>query len=131
MLINVEAEGRVYDELHVDGGTTTQVFLYPAGVDWKVVTRKLKVPGRPDLYVVRNASLDPTYDPVKPRLVPIAGRSISSLIRTQGIGDMYRMYLGAQRDGLRYHLAFIPKEFDAKSEEPFDLAYMRQLCDVG
>ena len=131
VLINVEAEGKVYDELHVDGGTTTQVFLYPAGVDWKAVTRKLKVPGRPDLYVVRNASLDPTYDPVKPRLVPIAGRSISSLIRTQGIGDMYRMYLGAQRDGLRYHLAFIPKEFDVKSEEPFDLAYMRQLYDVG
>jgi hypothetical protein len=44
---------------------------------------------------------------------------------------MYRIYLSAQRDGLRYHLAFIPKEFDVKSEEAFDLAYMRQLYDVG
>jgi predicted patatin/cPLA2 family phospholipase len=131
VLIKVEADGKVYDELHVDGGTTTQVFVYPVGIDWKAVTRKLKVPGRPDLYVVRNASLDPTYEPVKPKIIPIAGRSISSLIRTQGIGDMYRIYLSAQRDGLRYHLAFIPKEFDVKSEEAFDLAYMRQLYDVG
>jgi len=131
VLIKVEADGKVYDELHVDGGTTTQVFVYPVGIDWKAVTTKLKVPGRPDLYVIRNASLDPTYEPVKPKIVPIAGRSISSLIRTQGIGDMYRIYLSAQRDGLRYHLAFIPKEFDVKSEEAFDLAYMRQLYDVG
>jgi predicted patatin/cPLA2 family phospholipase len=131
VLINVEADGKVYDELHVDGGTTTQVFVYPVGIDWKAVTKKLKVPGKPDLYVIRNASLDPTYEPVKPKLMPIAGRSISSLIRTQGIGDTYRIYLSAQRDGLRYHLAFIPKDFDAKSEEAFDLAYMRQLYDVG
>ena len=46
VLINVEADGKVYDELHVDGGTTTQVFVYPAGIDWKAVTRKLKVPGQ-------------------------------------------------------------------------------------
>ncbi|RST87409.1 patatin [Aquibium carbonis] len=131
MLIKVEANGRTFDELHVDGGTTSQVFLYPVGVDWRKVTRNLKVPGKPDVYVIRNASLDPVYDPVKPRLVPIAGRSISTLIRTQGVGDMYRIYLGAKRDGLNYNLAFIPSEFDVKSSEPFDLAYMRKLYQLG
>ena len=44
---------------------------------------------------------------------------------------MYRIYLNAQRDGLRYHLAYIPEDFDAESEEAFDLAYMRKLFDVG
>jgi hypothetical protein len=90
-----------------------------------------RAPSPPDVYVIRNASLNPVYDPVKPRLVPIAGRSISALIRTQGIGDMYRIYLGAKRDGLDYHLALIPDEFDVKSDEPFDLDYMRQLYQVG
>ncbi|WP_234710111.1 patatin-like phospholipase family protein [Sinorhizobium medicae] len=131
VLINVKADGETFDELHVDGGTTTQVFLYPAGIDWRKVTSKLKVPGRPDVYVIRNASLNPVYDPVKPGLIPIAGRSISALIRTQGVGDMYRIYLGAKRDGLDYHLALIPDEFDVKSEEPFDANYMRQLYKVG
>jgi hypothetical protein len=131
VLINVNAGGKSYDELHVDGGTTNQVFVYPAGIKWNEVLRKLRVPGKPDLYVVRNASIDPTYDPVDPKLLPIAGRSITSLIRTQGIGDMYRIYLNAQRDGLHYRLAYIPEEFEAKSDEAFDLAYMRKLFEVG
>lgn len=131
VLINVKTNGKIFDELHVDGGTTTQVFLYPAGIDWRQVTRKLAVPVPPDVYVIRNASLNPVYDPVRPGLIPIAGRSISALIRTQGIGDMYRIYLGAKRDGLDYHLAFIPDEFDVKSDEPFDLDYMRQLYQLG
>jgi hypothetical protein len=63
--------------------------------------------------------------------MPIASRSINSLIRTQGIGDMYRIYLGAQRDGLDYNLAFIPRDFEEKSKEPFDPEYMRKLFDLG
>ncbi|WP_193533792.1 hypothetical protein [Sinorhizobium medicae] len=81
--------------------------------------------------MIRNASLNPVYDPVKPGLFPIAGRSFSALLLTQGIGDMYLIYLGAKRDGLDYHLALIPDEFDVKSEEPFDADYMRQLYKVG
>jgi hypothetical protein len=131
VMIKVSVGGKMFDEMHVDGGTTTQVFVYPTGVDWKQVLRNLKVPGKPDLYVIRNASIDPKYNPVKPKLISIAGASISSLIRTQGIGDTYRIYLGAKRDGLNYHLAFIPADFDAESKEPFDLNYMHQLYALG
>ena len=31
------------DEIHVDGGTGTQVFVYPAAIDWRKTTEKLKV----------------------------------------------------------------------------------------
>ncbi len=131
VLINVNADGRTYDELHVDGGTTNQVFLYPAGTDWKFVMRKLRVKGRPELYVIRNASLSPTYQPVKAELVPIAGRSISSLIRTQGIGDLYRIYLSAQESGLDFNLAFIPPGNDAPPNSVFDQAHMRKMFLLG
>ena len=131
MLIHVNADGKAYDELHVDGGTTTQVFVYPTGIDWNTGLQKLHVPGKPDLYLIRNASLSPIYKPVEPRLIPIAGRSISSLIRTQGIGDMYRIYLGAQRDGLKFHLAYIPNDFVEEPKEAFDAEYMRKLFSLG
>ncbi len=68
---------------------------------------------------------------MEPKLAPIAGRSISSLIRTQGIGDMYRIYLGARRDGLDFNLADIPDDFDEKSKEAFDPEYMGKLFDLG
>jgi predicted acylesterase/phospholipase RssA len=126
--IKVDVNGQSFDELHVDGGTTSQVFFYPAGVDWK---KALKVPGKPAVYVVRNASLDATYEPTKQKIIPIASRSISSLIRTQGIGDLYRIYSNAQRDGVAYHVTYIPSDFDMESKEAFDTVYMRALYDVG
>jgi predicted acylesterase/phospholipase RssA len=131
VIIEVEADGLRYDEMHVDGGTTTQVFLYPLGMDWDRLTEKLNVKGTPSVYVIRNARLVSEWEAVERRVMPIAGRSISSLIRTQGIGDMYRIYLGAQRDGLDYNLAHIPEEFEEKSKEPFDPEYMRKLFDLG
>ncbi len=124
-------DGRRYEEMHVDGGTATQVFLYPLGLDWKRVLRKLKVPGTPKVYVVRNSKIMLDPKAVPRRLPAIAERSISSLIRTQGIGDMYRMFLGAKRDGLDYNLACVPDDFPGKSDEPFDPVYMSALYDLG
>lgn len=125
------SDGRRYEEMHVDGGTATQAFLYPLGLDWKQVLRKLKVPGMPQVYVVRNSKIVLDPEVVPRRLPAIAERSISSLIRTQGIGDMYRMFLGAKRDGLDYNLAYVPDDFGVKSEQPFDPTYMRALYELG
>jgi hypothetical protein len=49
----------------------------------------------------------------------------------QGIGDLYRLYLTAQQDGLDYNLAYIPSSFNVPKKEDFDTAYMRQLFDLG
>ena len=61
----------------------------------------------------------------------IAGRAISSLIQTQGVGDLYRIYAVSQRDEVGFHLAYIPPSFDVKLEEPFDPSYMRALFELG
>lgn len=127
----VTPDGTRHQEMHVDGGTATQVFLYPLGLDWRLVLRKLEVPGKPRVYVIRNSKIASNYELVDAWLPAIAGRSISSLIRTQGIGDMYRMYFGAMRDGLDYNLAYVPDEFDVEFNEPFDPQYMRALYDLG
>jgi predicted acylesterase/phospholipase RssA len=131
VLIEVEAGGKRYDELHVDGGAASQVFLYPADVDWKRVIENFEVKGNPSVFVIRNSFLKPDWETVKPKILPIAGISIDSLIRTQGIGDMYRIYLDCQRDGIDYNLAYIPEVFDQKPAEDFDPVYMGKLFDLG
>lgn len=68
---------------------------------------------------------------MRPKILPIAGLSINSLIRTQGIGDMYRIYLDCEQDGIEYNLAYIPDSFDAKPTEEFDPVYMNKLFDLG
>lgn len=131
VLINVEVDGRRYDEMHVDGGAAAQIFLYPTGVDWARVLERLEVQGRPNVYLIRNSCHTPDWKEMNPLLLPIALRTVKSLIRTQGVGDMFRVYSAAQRDGLEFHLADIPEDFDTHPAEQFDPVYMRQLFDLG
>jgi hypothetical protein len=129
--IDVEAQGRQYHELHVDGGTASQVFLYPAGIPWDEMLARLEVPAAPQAYIIRNSRLDPRASSINRKLLPIADRTISSLIRTQGIGDLYRIYALAERDGLEFNLAHIPEEFDAIPTEMFDPVYMKKLYEMA
>jgi hypothetical protein len=58
-------------------------------------------------------------------------RSLSSLIRTQGIGDMATIYSATRRDNVAFHLAYIPDSFDGVPGEPFDREYMQRLFTLG
>jgi hypothetical protein len=58
-------------------------------------------------------------------------RSIASLIHTQGIGDLYRIYTTAHRDGVDFNLTFIPSSFNFPHKEEFDNEYMRKLYETG
>jgi len=131
VIIPVEANGQRYDEMHVDGGTGSQVFVYPAATNWKEITKKLKAKGRPQVYVIRNAFLEPDYNGVVRSLMPIAGRSIDSLIRTQGIGDLYQIYALCKRDDNEFNLAYIPSDFTEVPTEGFDPVYMKKLYERG
>jgi hypothetical protein len=127
VMIKVNANGKVYEEMHVDGGASTQVFVYPPSLE--IGSTGIKRDRR--LYVIRNARLDPDWAQVERRTMSIAGRAISSLIQTQGVGDLYRIYLTAKRDGVDFNLAFIPKTFTRTLQEPFESAYMGELFDLG
>jgi hypothetical protein len=73
----------------------------------------------------------PKWKPVKNRLLSIMGSSVSALIRTQGIGDLYRIYEITQKDEMDFNLAYIPDGFEETPAEQFDPVYMKKLFDVG
>lgn len=132
MLIDVEADGQRYQEMHVDAGVMAQVFAYPAAIRLEEQAAAAGVAGRERrLYVIRNARQDPNWTEVERQTFSIGARSIASLIHTQGIGDLYRIYATAQRDGVDFNLAFIPSTFNFPHKEEFDNAYMRELYAVG
>jgi predicted acylesterase/phospholipase RssA len=125
-------DGKFYDEMHVDGGTTAQIFLYPSFNNWAEVVKKLEVTGRPKAYLIRNSRTDEDYDPVTPKIRPILFKSVSTLIMSQGVGDLYRIHSLAQRDGIDLQITWIPTEsVDVKSEQVFDPKYMSALFDFG
>jgi hypothetical protein len=83
------------------------------------------------LYVIRNARLDAEWAQTERQTMSIAARAVTSLIQSQGIGDLYRIYATTQRDGVDFNLAFIPPTFNAPHKEEFDNSYMRALYGLG
>jgi len=131
VFFKVTSDDENYTEMHVDGGVTSQVFLYPTALSIKEI-QGLDIPKyKRNLYIIRNTKIAPEYSKVKPRLIYISGRAVQSLIKYQGIGDLYRIYMVAERDGLDYNLAYIPEEFNEKSDEIFDPKYMSALFKLG
>lgn len=131
VLFDVEAEGKRYDELHVDGGATSILYLYPIGLDWGKLTRKLEVKGKPNVYILRNGGWRKSWKSVDRSTIPIALRTIDSLMGSAVLGDAYRIYLATQRDGISYNLAYLPESFNEESSEPFDREYMTKLFNLG
>jgi predicted acylesterase/phospholipase RssA len=134
IFIDVEApDGTVYDEMHVDGGASSQVTFVSPQLPVAAATRRLF--GRNfdrRLWVVMNNDLAPPHAAVRPRLPAIGEAAVSSLIRGSGTGDVYRLYAIAQRDDIAFNVTWIPPDTPcAPPTEDFDRAFMSCLYDFA
>lgn len=129
VMINVGVDGAQHQEMHVDGGTMAQVFLYPPSLRVKDVAPEAQ--RKRTLFIIRNARLDPDWANVERKTLPVAARAIASLTQTQGVGDLYRIFATSQRDGIDYNLAYIPDSFNVPHRAEFDTYYMQQLFALG
>jgi len=131
-MIDAEVDGQPYQEMHVDGGASAQVFLYPPSIRSAAASLGQAMSRQGRVYVIRNASLSGSTEPVRRQTVTIAARAIDSLIFTQGLGDLFRIYLTTQRDGFDFNLAYIGQDFVYENKkEQFETAYMVKLFDYG
>jgi hypothetical protein len=131
VLIKIKAGEETFDELHVDGGAISQVFIYPSSLDLAALLKRMEVHEPFNVYVIRNSKLKPTWKPVEPGIFRITASAISSLIRTQGLGDLSTIYLLTQRDGGNFRLTYVPDDFEVEPKEQFDPEYMNALYEVG
>jgi hypothetical protein len=130
----VLADGKKYDELHVDGGVARQAFAYGPVLRLDEIKRSLDAAGRQrpaELFIIRNGDLRTHYDPVKPRALPILMNSLLALTHHQADGDFYRMFLFAGRDRCDFHLTGIPAEFERQAQQEFDPNEMKRLFALG
>ncbi|NDV23293.1 patatin-like phospholipase family protein [Desulfovibrio sp. JC022] len=127
----VKAGDKIYDEMHVDGGVSNQVFSYPPSIHLAEELEKIGEHRKITLYVIRNDALVTEGVQVEPYIGGIAARSLAGLIRNQGIGDLYRMYYTSQRDGVDFKLTFIPPDYNEEADELFSPVYMTKLFMLG
>lgn len=131
VMFTVEANGKTYEEMHVDGSTSAQVFVYWAGVQLKKISEEYGAQRERTIYILCNARLDPEWGEVERRTLSITFKAIATLLEYHVIGDVYRIYAITQRDGTDFNLAYIPATFKVPRTKEFDTAYMRQLYEFG
>ena len=131
IMFDFEVAGQSFQEMHVDGGAVTQVFLYPSALSQRAQDLKLKLQSQRNAYIIRNSRLDPQWRETERGTISIVQRAISSLIQTQGVGDLYRIYHTTQLDGVSFNLAFIGPDFKFPHTTEFDTAYMQALFEYG
>ncbi|MBL8708342.1 MAG: patatin-like phospholipase family protein [Rhodospirillaceae bacterium] len=134
-MINVEIDGKQYDEMHADGGVFLQSFSIANILDLQRVVGEAhpdytgKVVQR--LYVIRNGRVTPEPTPVERSLSGITLRAIGTMLKMSGINDLYRLYLTSLHDKIEFRYIAIPPAFESKTHEQFVEAEMIRQFDFG
>ena len=128
VLIDVEANGRRFQELHADGGMCAQFFIAPESA--LSSTSNYRLPAT-DLYIIVNTQLASAFQVTERSLVPIVVRGISVIVKTLTRVMIQSAYLAAKRSGIGFNLATIPATFQQPSRGAFDTEYMKALFNVG
>jgi hypothetical protein len=128
VLINVEANGKQFQEMHVDGGVGGQLFVAPAAA--LAAAGDYKIPAT-QLYLVANSGLEPQFSVVDRNTPSILTSTVSAAVKVDTRLMIDRVYVAAKRSGVDFNVATIPPGFNAPSRGPFDPVYMAALFQVG
>jgi predicted patatin/cPLA2 family phospholipase len=130
VLIDVEANGRRFAEMHVDGGVTTNVLILPEAILMSG-TPVFPPDARPKVYVVMNSHLAPDFEVVKASTLQTVIRSFETSVRANTRNTLLASYQFAKGRNWDFNLASIDSNYPKSDMIGFDLAYMQQLFDYG
>lgn len=132
VLFDVVANGKHYDEMHVDGGVAARVFYNGGVYSSKVVRARAGLANsKEDIYIIHNGQLGPQPEPT-PRLVRnIALRTLDSTSKAALVGDLYRIYAFSLAEQTGFHWITIPADVDINGAEIFDPVKMERLYQAG
>jgi predicted acylesterase/phospholipase RssA len=128
VLIDVEANGKRFSEMHADGGIGGQFFVAPPAL--LASTSDYHLPAT-QLYVVINTELQPNLQVFERSMPAILTQSVGAAVMVDTRLMIDRAYLTAKRSGVAFNIASIPQDFAAPSRGPFDPQYMAALFQAG
>jgi hypothetical protein len=135
VFIQVESGGEVYNEMHVDGGISKNIFfIYDVDADlYKKASEKgidlSKVHRR--LYLILNGYTKKFSKEVPNTLPGIAQVSFELMATNKSVGEIYELYNLSSTHGTDFNLAYIPSDKPPEEKEFFDPVEMRRLFDMG
>ncbi len=133
--IEVQANGRSFKEMHVDGGATTQVFILPDVVLVNGMSSANSRRAPSHIWVILNNHITPQFEVVEAGLLPTISRSFSTLIKSSAKQTLFSTAEFVGRE--RFNLTAIDQPFeDWLAAHPditpgFNTPYMQALYRYG
>jgi predicted acylesterase/phospholipase RssA len=129
MLIDAEANGRRFQEMHVDGGVTAPVLTLPEAFLLRngAFARGLRM----NIYVLVNDKVERDFQLVGNSTIDIAARASASVTKTQIRSVLYETYDFARRNNFGFNLTYVDKDVPSPGSFGFDSNYMRSLYQYG
>jgi predicted acylesterase/phospholipase RssA len=129
MLINAEADGHRFQEMHVDGGVTAPVLTLPEAF---LLRNGAPAGGlRMNIYILVNNKVEREFQLVPNRTIDIAARASASVTKTQIRSILYGTSDFARRNSFGFNLTYIDKDFPSPGSSGFETTYMRSLYQYG
>jgi hypothetical protein len=128
VLVDVEADGKRFQEMHIDGGLGGQLFVAPAPL--MESTSDYRVPAT-ELYIVVNSGLERDFKVVERFAPSILTQAVGAAVKVDTRLMLDRALIVAKRSGVPFNVATIPANFSAPSKGPFDPGYMGPLFQTG
>jgi len=125
--IEVEANGKTFQEMHLDGTVTAPFFVAPESM---FEPGAAKLPAN-QLYVIVNSKLTPAFDMPERKTVSVLGRTIGVALTAGLRSEVLLTVVGAQRLGINLDVAHVPDTFQVPARSLFDQNYMQALFDLG
>jgi predicted acylesterase/phospholipase RssA len=132
--IDVSVNGQTYTELHVDGGTTAQVFFRSSmlQVDASEFSGGRAPLAGSSVYIIVAGKAFPDPKCVEDRALTIAGSSLGALTHSHTRNELIRIYTLTLLTGMDFRLAAIPQDWPIQENSmEFDTASMRSLYARG
>jgi predicted acylesterase/phospholipase RssA len=131
VMFEVDVNGKRYQEMHVDGCTAAEVFLYPPGMRVREASERLGVSRQRELHIIWCDRLDSEKANVDRRTLSISQAALKTALHYAAIGDLLMLYFIAQNDDIDYNLSYIDQDFQTTHKADFDPRYMQPLFEYG
>ncbi len=131
VMIEAESGGRHFEEMHSDGGSSSQVLMLPHAI---LTSANRLVPNERqsvNFYVIVNNALMPEFATTRNKTLSVIARAYLILLKSQTQSELTTLYNYARLTGARFHLATIDAQVPYSMLDPFNANYMRAVYDLG
>ena len=129
MLIDAEANGHRFQEMHVDGGVTAPVLTLPEAFLLRNAT--LSTTRRAEIFILMNDKVERDFRLVPDNTIDIVTRASGSATKTLTRSILSETYKSARRNNFQFNLTYIDKDIQSQHSFGFDTNYMQELYRYG